>query len=645
MIKDAANRTIGSSKRRIFVSVTALVAAGAFMNADSARAVDDHADWDDVQIVEGQGSVTDTGLGSTTIDQHSMRAIGEAQELHIGKMGSVQINQNSKDALFVGRVVGNHSDPTQILGRLSADGRVMIIDRNGVFFGQDSVVDAAGIAATTGDVSNADIMDGNENFTFSNFGNGEIVLEGTMNVQDAGLAAFVAPNVRNSGVINAKMGSVVFAGGEKVTLDLYGDGLVEVAVDGQVGQGLLENKGTINAEGGTVVMTAQSARDVVDNVINNEGVINVSSISQKGGKIILSGGDQGKVSNAGKLDASGAQGGSIKVTGQAVELGSASEIKANATSGEAGKIEVLADETLAVAGKLNAQGEGKSGFIETSAPDVSFTDGTEIKAGKWLLDPTSIVVDAPLATVIEGQLTVGDAEITTPAAGSELGRITFVSTVDWNTANTFTANAIDDIFFNGGGGLNATGGGHIVLNSDDDIRMFNASTGILSNGGNITLNAHDEVSLRGGVGIDAAGGNIIVNNQTGGFYGFAESVRTGGTGTITLNQVKDTIENPSGTVTTIQNAIDAIDNTGTGQNTINIGYGTYDEQVTIDHDHLALIGKPGDPTVPGAASDAPLIQGTSTTSGTGSVPLLRPRSWPPPWRMGSRSTRGRPRRT
>lgn len=617
MSKVMTSTAIRSASRRLFVSATALIAAGAFLQVEGARAVDDHADWDNVTIVKGQGTVTDTGLGTTTIDQHSMRAIGQAQELHIGKMGDVTINQNSKSALFVGRVIGNHSDPTQILGRLSADGRVMIIDRNGVFFGQDSQVDAAGIAVTTGDVADSDIMDGNENYTFQNFGNGEIVLEGTVNINDAGLASFVAPNVRNSGVINAKMGNVVIAGGEKVTLDLYGDGLVEVAVDGAVGNALLENKGTINAEGGSVVMTAQSARDVVDNVINNEGIVNVSSITQKGGKIILSGGARGKVANSGKLDASGTQGGSVKVTGQAVDLATASQIKANALGGQAGTVEVLANSSLSVAGKLQAQGQGKSGFIETSAPDVTFASGTDIKAGRWLLDPTNITVDAPLATILEGQLAVGDAEVTTPAAGADLGRVIFTSTVNWATANTFTANAIDDIYFNGGGGLNATGGGHVILNSGDDIRMFNGSTGIKTSGGNVTLNAFDEVSLRAGAGIDAGGGNIVINNQTGGFYGFAESLRTAGTGTITVNQVQDTIENPSGTVATIQNAIDAIRNTGTGLNTINVGAGTYNENVVIDHDHLALIGKAGDPTVPGAAIDAPLIQGAFTTKGVG----------------------------
>ncbi|MEZ5918472.1 MAG: hypothetical protein R3D66_00605 [Alphaproteobacteria bacterium] len=128
------------------------------------------------------------------------------------------------------------------------NGRFLIIDRNGVFFGPGSQIDTAGIVASTGDISDADIFDGDNQFSFDNFGDGTITIEGTVNVSEAGLAAFVSPTVVNKGVINAKMGTVAFAAGEKVTLDLYGDGLVEVAVDGELADALLENKGEINGQ-------------------------------------------------------------------------------------------------------------------------------------------------------------------------------------------------------------------------------------------------------------------------------------------------------------------------------------------------------------------------------------------------------------
>ena len=87
------------------------------------------------------------------------------------------------------------------------------------------------------------------------------------------------------------MGKVVLASGEKVTLDLYGDDLVNIAVDSESHEALVENSGQIIAEGGTVALTAAAAKNAVDNVINMEGIIDVSSVSVKGGKIILNGGN------------------------------------------------------------------------------------------------------------------------------------------------------------------------------------------------------------------------------------------------------------------------------------------------------------------------------------------------------------------
>ena len=64
--------------------------------------------------------------------------------------------------------------------------------------------------------------------------NAAVVNQGTITVRQAGLAALVAPQVANSGVINAQLGHVVLAGAKTATLDLYGDGLVSLDVSNQV---------------------------------------------------------------------------------------------------------------------------------------------------------------------------------------------------------------------------------------------------------------------------------------------------------------------------------------------------------------------------------------------------------------------------
>src|SRR5205085_880198 len=90
--------------------------------------------------------------------------------------------------------------------------------------------------------------------TFSQPGNphASIVNQGTITAKDAGLVGFVAPNVENDGIINAKLGKVALASGDTFTLDMAGDKLIEVAVTGDLQKQLVTNTGRIAADGGTV---------------------------------------------------------------------------------------------------------------------------------------------------------------------------------------------------------------------------------------------------------------------------------------------------------------------------------------------------------------------------------------------------------
>ena len=395
--KEALRKGISSAK----LLTTSALTAASILALSAGTAMADNA-W----VLDQVGGSFDTDISVdnvTTITQNSSRAIGEGN-LDIANYQTVNIKQNSKSDLFVAR--DNRSDPTRILGSLNSNGRVMVIDTNGIFFGTGSTVNVGAIIASTSDISNDAIMKGGDSFEFSDFGDGAITLEGTINVADAGLAAFVSPNVSNSGVINAKLGTVAFAAGETVTLDLYGDGLVEIAVDGELADALLETTGEINAEGGRVQMTAVAAKDAVDNIINVDGIVTVASAEVQGGKIILSGGKSGNVAVAGKLDASGTTGGSIDVSGENVTVAEGTELYADGgkgvdQKGAGGSIDVIANNHLDFRGSLFARGGalgGDGGNAEVSGynflgyqgyADLSAEKGS---LGTLLMDPAFAVI-------------------------------------------------------------------------------------------------------------------------------------------------------------------------------------------------------------------------------------------------------------
>ena len=388
--------------RKVLLTSTTLAAAGVLtiMPLETARA--DHAWVLDQQA--GSFSTDTTVSDITSITQSTDRAVGVGNLDILGHQ-TVNIKQNSSESLFVAR--DDRADPTQILGALNANGIVMVLDQNGVIFGQGSRVDVGGIIASTGDISNDAIMSGADVFEFANVGQGgAIEMNGLISVADAGLAAFVAPTVINNGIINAKLGRVSFAAGDKVTLDLYGDQLVEIAVDNKLEEALVENNGAVIAEGGTVQMTAQAARAAVDNVINMDGVISVASASVQGGKIVLSGGESGVVNVSGTMDASGTEGGEIDVTAEDIHVAETAVFLADGGKGPNGQghgglINLIAVNHMDYRGALFARGGafgGNGGFAEVSGFQYLGYDGyANLSApygttGTLLLDPEFAVV-------------------------------------------------------------------------------------------------------------------------------------------------------------------------------------------------------------------------------------------------------------
>src|SRR5690606_13160024 len=158
------------------------------------------------------------------------------------------------DTLALNRIFS--ADGTVIQGQLNANGRVFLIDANGVLFGQTAQVNVGSLVASTLDVS---ASDGNS-FTFSGNNNGAGVANyGSITTADGGAVALLGGRVSNHGVIQARLGNVALAAGNKITLDFAGDGLLNVQVDEAALNALAENRGLIKADGGQVLMTAHAS--------------------------------------------------------------------------------------------------------------------------------------------------------------------------------------------------------------------------------------------------------------------------------------------------------------------------------------------------------------------------------------------------
>src|SRR5207249_3306945 len=101
----------------------------------------------------------------------------------------------------------------------------------GIYFGPSARVDVGGIIASTSDIKDESFLAGKYIFDQASPYAGSVINEGTICAAKNGLVALIGTGVQNDGTIQARQGSIVLASGNKFTVDLYGDQLVNFSVD------------------------------------------------------------------------------------------------------------------------------------------------------------------------------------------------------------------------------------------------------------------------------------------------------------------------------------------------------------------------------------------------------------------------------
>ena len=114
-------------------------------------------------VVGGAATIQGQGGPAVIVNQSSSSAIINWNTFNVRANESIRFNQPSASSVALNRVTGGLG-PSEIMGTLTANGRVFVINRDGILFGPGSVVNTAGFLATTNDIKNADFMAGRYNF-------------------------------------------------------------------------------------------------------------------------------------------------------------------------------------------------------------------------------------------------------------------------------------------------------------------------------------------------------------------------------------------------------------------------------------------------------------------------------------------------
>jgi filamentous hemagglutinin family protein len=433
------------------------------------------------QVAAGTVSFSQTQTAtaaSMAVQQSSNQAIVNWQSFNVGANAKVNITQPNASSVLLNRV--QSSDPSQIFGQINANGQVLLLNPNGVYFAPGSRVDVGSFTASTHSISDADFLNGKHQFN-RNGATGSILNEGHITSGLGGYIALLAPEVRNLGVVVAQVGgTVALAAGESFELQFNSNKqLTNVLVTPATIQTLVDNGQAVQAPGGLIILSAQAASGLLGGVVKNSGSISATGLVNDGGTIRLS-------------------------ASHNIELAQTSSISADAapsSSANGGRIDIITDLGNAsgitqVDGTISAKGGeqgGDGGFVDTSAARLAIGENTLVttgaakgNAGTWLLDPYDITIAGPsgtasgtaysdnftagatstiLASTISDALNAGgNVTISTgTTAANTVGSITVNGPITWSTAKTLTLSANYNININAAITASAASGAGVVL--------------------------------------------------------------------------------------------------------------------------------------------------------------------------------------
>ena len=278
--------------RRAVQMLVLLVTAGSLGAADAQVA-------GSPQVVNGQATFVQSGnVFSIT---NSPNTIINWQSFSVANGAVTRFIQQSESSAVLNRIVGQ--DPSKVLGILQSNGRVFLINPNGIVFGPESRVDVNALVASSLSLSNENFLSGKSVFT-SEGGAGLVANQGSITAAAGGKVLLIADSVTNSGIITAPGGDVVLAAGYSVQLAEPSNPRLQVVVSAP--KNAVVNLGQIVAKAGSV--------GIYGGLIEQRGAINANTaVKGENGQIFLKASSSVKHFAGSKTTADGSGNGIVTV--------------------------------------------------------------------------------------------------------------------------------------------------------------------------------------------------------------------------------------------------------------------------------------------------------------------------------------------
>ena len=329
---------------------------------------------DEINVVSGdvQIDMTDTVLN---VNVSSPKAIINLDSFSIDQGETVNFYGSQSEVLA--RVTGG--EPSVISGNLYSELMLLaLVNEAGIHITETGNIEARNIMLSTRDITDSNFVSSNYLFEKLSQEYQDMLLlnEGSLTITDGGFGILIAGAIENRGLITARLGTIALASGNAVKIGLSGDGRISIAITEKVASTVydyegnpitdqVKNTGTINADGGSIIIKAESLTNIFRNAINLEGIVKATRIEEQDGLIKLVA-DGDVVVNA-ELEAS------------------VVEVKAEKVETPRSEISIKAEEIVIEALKINLHTEAEKlhlvkpeGDIFIEQAEIIDVDGVEI---------------------------------------------------------------------------------------------------------------------------------------------------------------------------------------------------------------------------------------------------------------------------
>ena len=382
-------------------------------------------------VSAGRIDAPDFSMEHVTIQAHSEKTILQWTDFSNQAGEVLHFCLPNRQSAVLNRVTSQM--PSSIMGSLTSNGHVLLVNPNGILFGKEAKVDVAALTASTLDIPDTVFLE-NKDFCLSGDSKRPVINQG--HIQTVGDVFLIASHVANAGVIDSQEGTVHLIAAQNLMIKpdaqkrificpgsdvLDGIGInqsgeicakqIELLADGNAYGLAIKHTGLSQArgfckEGGRIRLIAEDGHVHMckeSQLIAGGGEIqvlgkHVSAVDQsladvssekKSGKIFVGGSLQGKDRDL--------------LASKSTFLGKDVQLRADGKeNGSGGQIVIWSDGDTQFDGLASAQGGnggGDGGFIEISGKRLIYQGEVNTLApagqtGTVLWDPSNIVMHA-----------------------------------------------------------------------------------------------------------------------------------------------------------------------------------------------------------------------------------------------------------